>query len=168
MRLILLFLCPGTFQSLHRRVPGAGSFLRPSTDICYGKSFLAALRAKYVEAQHGSESQELVTLGSSQGAIHVEAVNLDKIRGKLSNLSSLREVSLDGEEVANSEPPGTIHNVCPSECWLAVWPMRMTVVRVRHKGIRFIQKFNSFLEHHCCDRERASVSPGIIAQVSGD
>lgn len=128
VRLIPPLPCPGTFQSLHHRVPGAGSFLRPSADICYGKSFLAALRAKYVEEQHGSESQELVILGSSRGAIQVEAVNLDKIREKLSNLSSLREVSLDGEMVASSEPPGTVHDVCPSECQSTAGPVRMTVV----------------------------------------
>ncbi|KAF9454620.1 RNI-like protein [Macrolepiota fuliginosa MF-IS2] len=95
-------------------VPGTGSFLRPSANICHGKSFLEALKSKYIEAYHGSGSQELVVLGSSQGAIQVEAVNLDKVRAKLSKVSFLREVSLDGESVARSNPPGTIQDTCPN------------------------------------------------------
>lgn len=45
----------------------------------------------------------------------MEAVNLDKVRSKLSNLSALREVSLDGVMVAVSDPPGTTSQTCPSE-----------------------------------------------------
>lgn len=96
------------------RVPGAGSFLRTS-NISRGKSFLEALKFKYIESLHHAKSQEVVILGSSQGAIQVEAVNLDKIRDKLSKLSSLREVSLDGEGVASSDLQGMIRDTCPSE-----------------------------------------------------
>jgi hypothetical protein len=54
-------------------------------------------------------------LGSSNGAIEVEAVDLDKIRGKFANLDRLREVSLDNENVARyDEMPGTIIKTCPS------------------------------------------------------
>lgn len=67
-----------------------------------------------MEALHGSASQETVVLGSSQGAIEIEAVNLDKIRAKLSNLERLREVSLNKEGVAAADPPGAIRNVCPN------------------------------------------------------
>lgn len=73
------------------------------------------MTAKYTESPHGSDSQEKVLLGSSHGAIQVEAVRLDKIRGNLSNLDRLREVSLDGENVARCDPPGKIRNACPSE-----------------------------------------------------
>ena len=68
-----------------------------------------------MEALHGSASKETVVLGSSQGAIEIQAVNLDKIRAKLANLSRLREVSLNKEGVAAADPPGAIRNVCPSE-----------------------------------------------------
>jgi hypothetical protein len=54
-------------------------------------------------------------LGSSKGAIEVEAVGLDKIRGKFAKLQTLREVSLDGENVAASDPPGEIRKTCPRE-----------------------------------------------------
>ena len=59
--------------------------------------------------------QEIVLLGSSKGAIEVEAVGLDKIRGKFANLHTLRLVSLDGENVASCDPPGDIRKVCPSK-----------------------------------------------------
>lgn len=71
--------------------------------------------SKYMEALHGSASKETVVLGSSQGAIEIQAVNLDKIRAKLSNLARLREVSLNKEGVAAADPPGAVRNVCPSE-----------------------------------------------------
>lgn len=76
---------------------------------------MEALKSKYIEQLHGGHSQETVLLGSSQGTIQVEAVNLDKIRSKLSKLSALREVSFDGEMVAVSDSPGAIGETCPSE-----------------------------------------------------
>ena len=45
----------------------------------------------------------------------VEAVRLDKIRGKLASLERLREVSLDSEKPARADPIGAIRNACPSE-----------------------------------------------------
>ncbi|KAG6833649.1 hypothetical protein H0H87_002845 [Tephrocybe sp. NHM501043] len=95
-------------------VPNSGSFVRPSSNVSYGQSFLEALTTKYIETPHGSASQEQVILGSSQGNIVVEAVNLDKIRGKLADLSRLREVSLDGLDVATCDAPGMIQQTCPS------------------------------------------------------
>ncbi|KAJ7161512.1 hypothetical protein C8R43DRAFT_1063744 [Mycena crocata] len=97
------------------RIQNAGSFIRPTAGISYGTSFLKALYSKYVELPHGSESQEKVLLGSSNGAIEVEAVDLDKIRGKFANLDRLREVSLDNENVSgHDEPRGSIRTTCPN------------------------------------------------------
>ncbi|KAJ7149343.1 hypothetical protein C8R46DRAFT_1179791 [Mycena filopes] len=97
------------------RLPNAGSFIRPTPSIFYGTSFLKALYSKYVEMPHGSESQEKVLLGSSNGAIEVEAVDLDKIRGKFAHLDRLREVSLDSERVAGHDDAlGSIRATCPS------------------------------------------------------
>ncbi|KAG2061531.1 RNI-like protein [Suillus hirtellus] len=95
------------------RVPHSGSFIRPSS-ACYGYPFLQALKNKYVEAVHGTASQEKIVLGSSNGAIEVEAVDLDKIRGKFSNLERLREVSLDNEMVSTGNNPGEILSTCPN------------------------------------------------------
>ena len=96
-------------------VRNSGSFIRPSSNVSYGRSFLKALTSKYIETPHGSASQEKVTLGSSQGSILVEAVNLDKIRDKLADLGRLRQVSLDGLDVATGDADGVIHQTCPSE-----------------------------------------------------
>lgn len=96
-------------------VPNSGSFIRPSSKISYGTSFLKALKSKYIEAFHGAAGQETIILGSSNGAIEVEAVNLDKIRGKFADLTRLREVSLDNELPATCDASeGTIRQACPS------------------------------------------------------
>ncbi|KAG6376309.1 CAP Gly-rich domain-containing protein [Boletus reticuloceps] len=97
------------------RIPDAGSFIRPSAHLSFGRSFLTALTMKYVEAEHGSDTLERVVLGSSNGTIEVEAVGLDKVRRNLGNLGRLREVSLDGELVATGDAKGDIHATCPSE-----------------------------------------------------
>jgi len=86
-----------------------------TANIQYGTSFLEALASKYVETLHGSETQEKVILGSSGGAIEVEAVSLDKIRQKFANLDYLREVGLDNANVSHVDPPGRILRTCPSE-----------------------------------------------------
>ncbi|KAG2147251.1 hypothetical protein BD769DRAFT_1346477 [Suillus cothurnatus] len=96
------------------RVPHSGSFIRPSSSICYGYPFLQALKNKYVEAVHGTASQEKIILGSSNGAIEVEAVDLDKIRDKFSNLEQLREVSLNNEMVSTGNNTGEILSTCPN------------------------------------------------------
>ncbi|KZV65417.1 hypothetical protein PENSPDRAFT_655794 [Peniophora sp. CONT] len=94
-------------------VPNSGSFIRPSApQLDYGRSFLRALVDKYVELPQGPSGSEYVTLGSSHGAIQVEAVNLDKIRDKFSNLERLREISLDREGVACQDEPGAIQEKC--------------------------------------------------------
>lgn len=62
----------------------------------------------------GETGKETVILGSSNGVIEVEAVGLNKVRGKLARLESLREISLDSEDVALADPPGKINFTCPS------------------------------------------------------
>ncbi|KAH9483960.1 Tubulin-specific chaperone E [Psilocybe cubensis] len=94
------------------RFASAGSFIRPNQHIQYGVTFLDALTAKYIEPLHGSD--EIVTLGSSQGAIQVTAVSLDKIRDKFSRLDRLREVSLDKATVVQGDPPADITKTCPN------------------------------------------------------
>ena len=96
-------------------VPNAGSFIRPSAPLYFGRSFLAALAMKYVETEHGSRTPEKIVLGSSNGAIEVEAVGLDKVRRNLGNLHRLRLVSLDCELVASADAEGDVLAACPSE-----------------------------------------------------
>ena len=96
--------------------PGAGSFIRPPPSLqYYGKTFLSALIDKYVEQPRGLDTSETVVLGSSNGAIRVEAVNLDKIRKKFSNFQRLQEVSLDNEGVSQADSPGELREKLPSE-----------------------------------------------------
>ncbi|KAI5119941.1 hypothetical protein M0805_002130 [Coniferiporia weirii] len=96
------------------KVPGSGSFIRPSPSISYGQSFLRALMSKYVELPHTFGQRETVILGSSNGTIEVEAVGLDKVRSKLAKLERLREISLDADDVAWADPPGETAKTCPS------------------------------------------------------
>lgn len=72
------------------------------------------MTSKYVEALHGSDTQETVVLGSSQGTIEVEAVSLDKIRQKFARIDQLREISLEHANVVKGDEPGLIRQSCPS------------------------------------------------------
>ncbi|KZT27346.1 hypothetical protein NEOLEDRAFT_1130883, partial [Neolentinus lepideus HHB14362 ss-1] len=91
------------------------SFIRPSArHLSYGRSFLAALAEKYIDADLAAP-RELVTLGSSHGLIHVEAVGLARVRAKLADLSRLREVSLDRAAIAWADPRPQIADTCPSK-----------------------------------------------------
>ncbi|KAF6764015.1 hypothetical protein DFP72DRAFT_1137168, partial [Ephemerocybe angulata] len=96
------------------RFPTAGSFIRPSSNVRSGISFLEALSEKYIDQLHGTSSQETVVLGSSLGSIQVEAVGLDKVRSNLSRLERLKVVSLDGTRVAFPDAQGRIRDTCPN------------------------------------------------------
>lgn len=96
-------------------VPNSGSFIRNTSSIEWGRTFLEALRSKYIEDAFAGADGEYVTLGSSNGVIEVEAVGLDKIRRNLAQLERLRAVSLDNEHVSSRGPPGEIQASCPSE-----------------------------------------------------
>lgn len=118
----------------------AGSFIRPTANINYGISFLEALTSKYIEALHGSEVQETVTLGSSQGAIQVEAVSLDKIREKFARLDRLREISLNNANIVRADPQGSISKTCPnvrgldlSQNLLPTWESVAAITRELHQ-----------------------------------
>lgn len=104
------YRCPDIRYS---RIPNSASFIRPSASINIGCSFLQALSSKYVEIPLET-SNEKVVLGSSKGAIKIEAVGMNKVRSKLSKLERLREVSLDNENVARGDGAGEIRSRCPS------------------------------------------------------
>ncbi|KAF8586092.1 RNI-like protein [Ramaria rubella] len=94
-------------------IANSGSFIRPGPSIVLGRSFLEALSSKYIEIPL-EMSTEKVMLGSSNGAIEVEAVGMNKVRSKLSRLGNLREVSLDKENVARADDNGQIRLRCPN------------------------------------------------------
>jgi hypothetical protein len=93
------------------RFPNSGSFIRPSASVNYGTSFLRALTAKYNDSAPDPEER----ISSRSSKIRIEVVGLDKVRVKLSNLEQLREVGLDGEDVATCDHRGEIRRLCPSE-----------------------------------------------------
>ena len=73
-----------------------------------------ALSNRYIdEIQADSDGPEVVTLGSSNGFIQVEAVGLDKIRRKLSKLDQLQTVGLDECNISNAGSPEAIHKTIP-------------------------------------------------------
>lgn len=112
MRLCVPLPLPTLFSHPLHSAPNSGSFIRPTAAITHGSSFLSALTAKYIEIPHGDSSSEKVILGSSGGAIEVEAVGLNKIRNNLARLERLREVSLDNENVSRADPPGEVRRTC--------------------------------------------------------
>jgi hypothetical protein len=116
----------------------AGSFIRLSVPVDYGCSFLAALSSKYRERLQGSS--ETVLLGSSNGSIEVEAVNLDMIRANLSRLEDLKEASL--QDVSSIDDEQTIRSTCPSTLKLRYYRAAMTHSR---PGIRGLDLSSSLL-----------------------
>lgn len=77
---------------------------------------------------------ELIMLGSSNGAIQVEAVDLAKVRRKFARLDRLKEVGLEAEDVAtlnaprslaegagttNEDAAAILARTCPSSCVLS-------------------------------------------------
>lgn len=115
------------------RTPSSGSFVRPSAHgLSYGVSFLDALHNKYIDlTQANSETEETVVLGSSNGAIIVEAPGMNKVRGKFSRLDHLKEVSLDNELVALGNDADLIKKTCPSEVKLIARTLPNSNVGIR-------------------------------------
>ena len=81
------------------------------------------MTSKYIEPLHGSDTQETIVLGSSQGIIEVEAVSLDKIRQKFARLDQLREISLEHANVVKGDEPGRILESCPSMLSIHITPI---------------------------------------------
>ena len=133
------------FNLQRLRSENAGSFIRPTTHLVYGVSFLTALTSKYVEALHGSDTQETVVLGSSQGTIEVEAVSLDKVRQKFARLDQLREISLEHANVVKGDEPGRILQSCPSMFSISYHPNLYLFSIYFDRRSRFGPFFKSFL-----------------------
>ncbi|KAG8907993.1 hypothetical protein FRB99_001159 [Tulasnella sp. 403] len=77
--------------------PGTpASFVKETAPtLSLGTTFLDALEKKYLDVSE-SDQVETVVLGSSGGAIVVEAPRLSKVRRRLARLEDLKVVSLDG------------------------------------------------------------------------
>src|ERR1700749_3411709 len=96
----------------------SGSFIRPTAHgLSLGRSFLEALYEKYTDrsqiqkeaVSNGQPGQpEMITLGSSKGAIQVEAVDLAKVRRKFARLDRLKEVGLEAEDISTLNAPHSL------------------------------------------------------------
>jgi dynactin complex subunit len=96
--------------------PTGASFLRSSApSLVRGRTFIAALRDKYIEEKHDESGIESITLGSSDGAIAVEAVNMNKVRNKFARLDTLKEVGLENYMISRAGSPGEISQTSPSK-----------------------------------------------------
>ncbi|CAG8438835.1 8592_t:CDS:10 [Ambispora gerdemannii] len=108
-------------------IPNSGSFIRFSSKINTGRSFLSALTEKYIgdnddasnkttineipyDAQKDLES--LYWAGNTK--IEVEVLGWEKIRRRQRHLDRLTEVGLSFEQISNAGAPGEIETVCPN------------------------------------------------------
>jgi hypothetical protein len=80
----------------------------------------------------------MLTLGSSNGFIQVEAVGLDKIRRNLSKLDRLRVIGLDSCSVSSVDQVSSSITAMPS--WLSHAPALRISSLCRRYITRFIQK----------------------------
>jgi hypothetical protein len=83
------------------RVANAGSFIRPTSRLSFGSSFLQALKAKYIaDSTTLVEEEEAKQYGRRNLAdIRVEAPNMDNVIKRSAQLHKLREVGLGGWKV---------------------------------------------------------------------
>ncbi|CAG8685773.1 10461_t:CDS:10, partial [Cetraspora pellucida] len=106
-------------------VPNSGSFIRFSSKINTGRSFVTALINKYIDYDDSGMMQEneetydaqkdLDTLyWAGNTKIEVEALGWDKIRRKQRKLDLLTEVGLSFEQISSAGNPGEIEATCPN------------------------------------------------------
>ncbi|KIM33221.1 hypothetical protein M408DRAFT_61276 [Serendipita vermifera MAFF 305830] len=94
--------------------PTGASFLRSNApSLKLGRTFVEALKDKYIEDAHDESVMESILLGSSNG-IEVEAVNMNKVRGKFARLDTLKEVGMEGYLISSAGPPGEIQKTSPA------------------------------------------------------
>ncbi|TPX40833.1 hypothetical protein SeLEV6574_g06383, partial [Synchytrium endobioticum] len=75
--------------------PNAGSFIKPSSKIKFGRSYLAAVQTKYIF----NDEDELANMGDWGGKV-VEAIGWEKIKRKQKTLSWLQEVNVSGLQIS--------------------------------------------------------------------
>ncbi|KAG8800092.1 hypothetical protein FRC16_003748 [Serendipita sp. 398] len=139
------------FQS---RSPTGASFLRPSApSLHFGRTFIAALREKYLEDLHATSTKEAIVLGSSDGAIEVEAVDMNKVRNKFAQLEKLKEVGLENYMISKAGPAGEIKAICPnirrldlSRNLFASWSEIIEIVEQLHALESLTLHYNVFRE----------------------
>ncbi|EXX52298.1 uncharacterized protein OCT59_005737 [Rhizophagus irregularis] len=106
-------------------VPNSGSFIRYSSKINTGRSFVAAVIERYIDVEENAtkyqrndetsdEQKDLDVLHWAGTSLEVEALGWDKIRQKQKQLDRLTEVGLSFEQVSSAGKPGEIKKTCPN------------------------------------------------------
>ncbi|RIA87419.1 hypothetical protein C1645_286960 [Glomus cerebriforme] len=106
-------------------VPNSGSFIRYSSKINTGRSFVAAVIERYIgEEENGTnlqgseetsdEQKDLDVLHWAGTKLEVEALGWEKIRRKQRQLDRLNEVGLSFEQISSAGKPGEIKATCPN------------------------------------------------------
>ena len=124
------------------------------------------MTSKYVEALHGSDTQETVVLGSSQGTIEVEAVSLDKIRQKFARIDQLREISLEHANVVKGDEPGRILQSCPSMLLTdIIYIFFFSIYSDRRSRLGPFFESSLNMGSYCRDHQRTPSPSKIVSQV---
>ncbi|CAG8476019.1 13404_t:CDS:10 [Ambispora leptoticha] len=108
-------------------VPNSGSFIRFSSKVNTGRSFLSALTERYIgdnddapnktainETPYDAQKDLESIYWAGNTRIEVEALGWEKIRRKQRHLDRLTEVGLSFEQISNAGAPGEIETVCPN------------------------------------------------------
>ncbi|GBC01469.1 hypothetical protein RclHR1_00420031 [Rhizophagus clarus] len=103
-------------------VPNSGSFIRYSSKINTGRSFVAAVIERYVDEgsklqrneETFDEQKDIDVLHWAGTGLEVEALGWDKIWRKQGQLDRLTEVGLSFEQISSAGKPGVIKETCPN------------------------------------------------------
>ncbi|CAG8452149.1 9831_t:CDS:10 [Funneliformis caledonium] len=105
-------------------VPNSGSFIRYSSKINIGRSFVEAVIEKYIgedvvtlqvnEEKSYDAQKDLDVLHWAGTKLEVEALGWEKIRRKQRQLDRLNEIGLSFEQISHAGKPGEIEATCPN------------------------------------------------------
>ncbi|CAI2166690.1 14465_t:CDS:10 [Funneliformis geosporum] len=105
-------------------VPNSGSFIRYSSKINIGRSFVEAVIVKYIgenvvtlqenEEKSYDAQKDLDVLHWAGTKLEVEALGWEKIRRKQRQLDRLNEVGLSFEQISHAGKPEEIEATCPN------------------------------------------------------
>lgn len=94
------------------KLPGTGSFIRPSRETNPPISFLEGLKKKYTTVDDPPEPHAIITISASKV---MEEVGFDKILAKLAQLKELEIVLVDSLKICRADDVEAIRETCPSE-----------------------------------------------------
>lgn len=94
------------------KLPGAGSFIRPSRETNPPISFIEGLKRKYTTVDDSPEPHAVISVSASK---IMEEVGFDKILKKLAQLKELKIVLVDSLRICRADDVEAIRETCPSK-----------------------------------------------------